>query len=83
MSMLQVKNLPDDLHAALAARARAEGLTMSQYTIRLLKRDLEKPTMAEWVAQQRHKVGATREIDVVGVLDEVRADLGDELIDHR
>lgn len=83
MSMLQVKNLPDDLHAALAARARAEGLTMSQYTIRLLKRDLEKPTMAEWVAQQRHKVAATREIDVVGVLDEVRADLGDELIDHR
>lgn len=32
----QVKNLPDDLHAALAARAKSEGVTMSDYVTRIL-----------------------------------------------
>lgn len=72
MGMLQVKNLPDELHAALAERARAQGVTMSEYVTRLLRRDLSGPTVAEWVAEQRARRGPVRPIDVVGALDEVR-----------
>ncbi|MGD8201319.1 FitA-like ribbon-helix-helix domain-containing protein [Ornithinimicrobium sp. W1679] len=74
MGMLQVKNLPAELHAALADRARAQGVTMSEYVTRLLRRDLSGPTVAEWVAEQRARRGPVRPIDVVGALDEVRVE---------
>ena len=38
--MLQVRNLPDELHAALQERARSEGMTMSDYVTKVLRRDL-------------------------------------------
>lgn len=73
MGMLQVKNLPDDVHAALAGRARAEGTTMSEYVARLIRRDLARPTLAQWVAEQGS--GAPRiEVDVAQVLDDVRVE---------
>lgn len=74
MSMLQVKNLPEDLHAALAARARAEGVTMSAYVTRLLSVDLQRPTVREWVLEQQADDGPARSIDVVGALEAARSD---------
>lgn len=72
--MLQVKNLPDDLHAALADRARHEGVTMSEYVTRLLRRDLSRPNMAEWLAEQHREDGPPRSIDVVHALDLARVE---------
>jgi antitoxin FitA len=72
MGMLQVKNLPEDLHAALADRARREGVSMSEYVTRLLRRDLSRPTMTEWLAEQRDASPTTRRIDVVHALDIAR-----------
>lgn len=74
MSMLQVRNLPAELHEALAERARTQNLSMSEYVIRLLRRDLSRPTVEEWVAAQRADRSPRRRIDVVHTLDEVRAD---------
>lgn len=73
MGMLQVKNLPDDLHAALAARAKAQGVTMSEYVTRLLRRDLARPALEEWL-EAHGAVGERRAIDVVGALDAVRVE---------
>ena len=72
--MLQVKNLPEDLHAALADRAKAEGVTMSAYVTRLLRVDLQRPTLREWILEQQESDGAPRSIDVVGALEDARAD---------
>lgn len=74
MSMLQVKNLPEDLHHALADRARSQGISMSEYVTRLLRRDLSRPSIAEWVASQRADPTAARHIDVVGAIDAGRAE---------
>lgn len=74
MSMLQVKNLPEDLHAALADRAKAEGVTMSAYVTRLVRMDLERPTLRAWILEQQATDGAPRSIDVVGALEDARAD---------
>ena len=63
--MLQVRNLPDELHAALQERARSEGMTMSDYVTKVLRRDLAKPTMAEWIAEQRRSNEPRREIDTI------------------
>ncbi len=70
--MLQVRNLPDGLHAALKERARSEGMTMSDYVTKVLQRDLAKPTMAEWIAEQTRRNEPRREIDTISALDAAR-----------
>ncbi|SED68335.1 FitA-like ribbon-helix-helix domain-containing protein [Ruania alba] len=72
--MLQVRNLPDELHAALRERARSEGMTMSDYVTKVLERDLSKPSLAEWIAEQRRNNEPRREIDVLAALDAARTE---------
>lgn len=63
MGMLQVKNLPDDLHAELAARAKAEHTSMSEWVTRLLRRELSRPSVSDWVAIMRARPTDVRDID--------------------
>jgi plasmid stability protein len=49
MATLQVKNVPDDLHAELRRRADAEHLSLRDYVLRILAREASRPTMAEWL----------------------------------
>lgn len=72
MSTLQVKNLPDELHVALAARAKSEGVTMSEFVTRTLRRELSRPSMAAWVERRRAHVGPVRDIDTLAALDAAR-----------
>ena len=45
--MLQIRNVPDDMHRRLKVRAAMEGTTMSDYALAELRRALERPTRAE------------------------------------
>lgn len=45
--MLQVRNVPDSLHRILKARAALEGLSLSDYVLRELRRTAERPTPEE------------------------------------
>lgn len=74
MTTLQVKNLPPELHEALRARASAEGLTLSELVVRMLRRELALPSMTEWLAGVRQRP-LGEDLDVPALLDEVRADL--------
>ncbi|GIG40235.1 FitA-like ribbon-helix-helix domain-containing protein [Cellulomonas phragmiteti] len=79
VATLQVKNLPDALHAQLAERARQAGTTMSDYVTRLLERDLGRPTVDEWLAA--HPLPASGpQIDVRAVLDDVRAEYAPDVV---
>lgn len=73
MATLQVKNLPGELHARLRQRAASEGVTLSDYVTRLLRRDLDRPSMREWLGALADQP-VRAEIDVLAVLDEVRND---------
>ena len=53
MSAIQVKNVPEDLHAALRERAAAEGKTIGEVILESLRRDLRRQTMREWLDQLR------------------------------
>ncbi len=46
--MIQIRNVPDWLHRKLKARAAAEGMSLSDYLIRELKREAERPSVAEF-----------------------------------
>lgn len=49
MSNVQVKNLDEELHQQLRARAAQEGTTISDYVLELIRRDLRKPTRRQWL----------------------------------
>ncbi|MGH9259687.1 MAG: FitA-like ribbon-helix-helix domain-containing protein [Acidimicrobiales bacterium] len=51
MATLQIRNFPDDLKERVRERADRADLTMSDYVIRLVRTDLEQPTMEEWLAR--------------------------------
>lgn len=45
--MIQVRNVPDRLHRELTRRARARGLTLTQYAEQILEREAARPTPEE------------------------------------
>jgi plasmid stability protein len=49
--MIQIRNVPDDLHHELRRRALAEGISLSEYLLRLARKDVAQPTMKEWLEQ--------------------------------
>jgi uncharacterized protein YdeI (YjbR/CyaY-like superfamily) len=47
--MIQLRNVPDDLHRKLKARAAAEGMSLSDYILKDVKVQADLPTMKEWL----------------------------------
>jgi hypothetical protein len=53
--MIQVRNVPDDLHRTLKVRAAEQGLSLSDYILRELETVVAQPTIPElldWVDKQ-------------------------------
>ena len=55
MGHIQIRNVPDDLHRKLKARAASEGLSLSDYLLRAVSRTAERPSMEEMVARIRSR----------------------------
>lgn len=47
--MIQVRNVPESVHATLKSRAAREGMSLSDFIKRELERVAERPTMQEWL----------------------------------
>jgi plasmid stability protein len=45
--MIQLRHVPDELHRTLKARAALEGLSLSDYLLREVRRIAERPTLEE------------------------------------
>jgi antitoxin FitA len=50
-SMIQIRNVPDELHRELKARAARTGMTLSDYLLAELRALAVRPTMQEWLAR--------------------------------
>lgn len=46
-TMVQIRNVPSELHRELKARAALEGMSLSDYLLRELRQALERPTPEE------------------------------------
>jgi plasmid stability protein len=55
--MLQVRDVPDDVHAALRARAVANGMSLSQFVLRELEAIAARPSKAEVLSRAAHRGG--------------------------
>jgi plasmid stability protein len=49
--MIQIRNVPDELHQVLKARAALAGMSLSDYLRRELERVVERPTRDEVLAR--------------------------------
>lgn len=52
-TMVQIRNVPRDFHRRLKARAAMEGMSMSDYVMRELRKSLEVPTRQEILERLR------------------------------
>jgi hypothetical protein len=70
--MLQVRNVPDDVHGTLKSRAAREGMSLSDFVKRELERTAQRPSVLEWLdrSQQAKPLSAKR--TPVQVLRELR-----------
>lgn len=48
MGMIQIRNVPDDVHRKLKARAASEGMSLSDYLLREVRESAARPTLREW-----------------------------------
>ncbi len=52
-TMLQIRNLTPDLHRRLKIRAATEGVSMSEFVLREIRKSLDRPSRAEVLARIR------------------------------
>jgi plasmid stability protein len=56
--MVQIRNVPDELHRKLKSRAALSGMSISEYLLREIERSLQRPTREELLQrlQSRERV---------------------------
>lgn len=52
-TMVQIRNVPTQLHRRLKARAAIEGMSMSDFVMRELRKALDRPTREEILERLR------------------------------
>jgi len=50
-TMIQIRNVPEDIHRRTKARAALAGMTMSEFILQELEKILERPTRTELLAR--------------------------------
>ncbi len=53
--MVQIRNVPDEVHRKLKARAALAGLSISDYLLQELERTLKRPTREELLERLRSR----------------------------
>jgi plasmid stability protein len=68
MKMVQIRNVPDDVHRQLKARAALSGQSLSDYALSELRRVLERPTRQELMERVRNRDAADPTIDAAATI---------------
>jgi plasmid stability protein len=59
MGHLQIKNVPQKLHDQLRLRAELDGLSLRDYVLRILEKEVALPTVQEWL-EELDRIGPTK-----------------------
>jgi plasmid stability protein len=71
-TMVQIRNVPVDFHRRLKARAAMEGMSMSDYILRELRKSLDRPSRAEVLQRIRARSTPDLPVDVASLIREGR-----------
>jgi plasmid stability protein len=74
VSNLQIKNVPEDLHAELRRRADGRGQTLRDYVLDLLRREVNRPDLDEWLDRVASDPPVTLDVSAVDLVHEARAE---------
>lgn len=72
--MLQIKDVPADVHRVLKARAALEGISLTEYARRTLEQAARRPSRAELIAELSSIEPATTVESSADALAHVRGD---------
>ena len=77
-SLLQIRNVPEDVRRALKARAAARGESLNTYLLGLIERDVARPTVQEVLDRAARRADRAT-ASAIDVLDAARAERDIEL----
>lgn len=69
---IQIRDIEDDVYAALARRAAEAGLTVPDLLRREAARLASRPSVDEWLARTRRRPSGITRVEVLEALDELR-----------
>lgn len=69
---IQIRDVDDDVYAALSARAGQAGLSVPELLRREATRLASRPTVREWLERTRRRPSEISSADVAAVLDDLR-----------
>lgn len=69
---IQIRDVDDDVYAALARRAAEAGITVPDLLRREAARLAARPTIEEWLTRTRRRPSGLSRAEVLAALDEVR-----------
>ncbi|HEU0304845.1 MAG TPA: hypothetical protein VFR32_09730 [Gaiellaceae bacterium] len=71
---VQIRDVPDDVHRTLRARAAAAGMSLSDYLLDELRTIAERPPIADVIARAQARHGGASRDAIVRVIREMRDD---------
>ena len=71
--MIQIRNVPEDLHRRLKARAAMSGQSLSDYLLLEMKEIAGRPTLAEFRERLHQRAAVAAELDIAAIVREERA----------
>jgi plasmid stability protein len=69
---IQIRDVPDEVHATLRVRAAAAGLSLSDYLREELTGLAQRPTVADILARAAARQGGTSRAEIVRTIRELR-----------
>jgi antitoxin FitA len=68
MKTIQVRNVPDDVHRALRARAAATGVSLSDFALGELERVAQHPPVADLLQRAGARAGGAQSAAIVAAV---------------
>jgi plasmid stability protein len=65
---IQIRKVPDAVHATLRTRAAAAGLSLSDYALAELERIAERPAVSDVLRRAGSRAGGTTASDIVAAV---------------
>ncbi|MGH2714378.1 MAG: FitA-like ribbon-helix-helix domain-containing protein [Thermoleophilaceae bacterium] len=72
MKTIQVRNVPDNVHRVLRARAAAAGVSLSDFALGELERVAQHPPVADVLARARSRAGGANTDAIIAAVRDGR-----------
>ena len=72
MKMIQIRDVPEQVHRTLKARAAREGMSLSDFLKRELEQITEAPSLQEWLDLTRQNKPISSQSSAAQIIRELR-----------